>query len=120
MCGMVGRSAGSERGTQLLKGVLDMCLLAVIAEEPSYGYEMARKLRARGLALVSEGSIYPLLSRLQKQGLVEGFRVASSEGPTRKYYRVADLGEARLEEWKTEWRRLVDGVETVLKGDGDG
>ena len=56
-----------------------MCLLAVIAEEPSYGYEMARKLEGRGLALVGEGSIYPLLSRLQRNGLVEPFNQASSD-----------------------------------------
>ena len=60
-----------------------MCLLALIAEEPCYGYEMVRKLEDRGLALVGEGSIYPLLSRLQKTGLVESFLQESSGGPPR-------------------------------------
>ena len=94
-----------------------MCLLAIIAEEPSYGYEMVRKLSERGLDLVSEGTIYPLLSRLQRQGLIEGYLVASSEGPARKYYRIAEPGAAALEEWKQDWRRLAAGVERVLEGE---
>lgn len=93
-----------------------MCLLAIIAEEPSYGYEMVRKLSERGLDLVSEGTIYPLLSRLQRQGLIEGYLVASSEGPARKYYRIAEPGVAALAEWKRDWRRLAAGVQRVLEG----
>jgi PadR family transcriptional regulator PadR len=68
---VLGRT-GQDRSTQLLHGVLDMCLLSVIEEEASYGYEMVRKLRDRGLHLAGDGSIYPLQSRLQKQGLIEG------------------------------------------------
>lgn len=111
--------SGPERSTQLLKGVLDMCLLAVISEEPSYGYEMARKLTDRGLDLVSEGAIYPVLSRLQRNGLVEGYLVASPEGPARKYYRLEKKGVAALEEWSKAWRELSRGVENVLGGDPD-
>jgi PadR family transcriptional regulator, regulatory protein PadR len=116
MSRMVSRSAGQDRSSQLMKGVLDMCLLAVIAEEPSYGYEMARKLEERGLTLVSEGSIYPLLSRLQKQGLVEGYLVESDEGPARKYYRLAPSGRKALAEWSKDWRQLAAGVNGVLSG----
>ena len=105
-----------EHRSQLLKGVLDMCLLALIAEEPSYGYEMVHKLQERGLDLVSDGSIYPLLSRLQKQDLVEGYYEGSSGGPQRKYYRIRPEGEKRLQHWHEEWGRLSVGVETVLKG----
>ena len=109
-----------EHSSQLLKGVLDMCLLAVIAEEPSYGYEMVRKLQDRGLSLVSEGSIYPLLSRLQKQKLVEGYFVENPDGPNRKYYRIAADGRNRLRGWIDEWRQLAGGVETVLNGGAGG
>jgi PadR family transcriptional regulator PadR len=109
-----------ERSTQLLKGVLDMCLLALIAEEPSYGYEMVAKLERRGLELVSEGSIYPLLSRLQKRGLIEGYFVESAGGPPRKYYRIAPHGEEQLGEWTDEWRRLSKGVGAVLNGGSGG
>ena len=93
-----------------------MCLLAVIAEEPSYGYEMARKLERRGLSLVGEGSIYPLLSRLLRKGLIESFMEQSTGGPPRKYYRIADAGLHRLGEWSTEWKALSHGVDRVLEG----
>jgi PadR family transcriptional regulator PadR len=108
--------SGPDRGSQLLKGVLDMCLLAVIQEEPSYGYELARKLADRGLDLVSEGAIYPVLSRLQRGGLVEGYLVASSEGPARKYYRIAEAGRRSLARWQDDWRRLAEGVGRVMEG----
>lgn len=91
-----------------------MCLLSIIHEEPSYGYEMVRKLQGRGLTLVSEGSIYPLLSRLQKSGLVDGYLVQSSEGPARKYYRITAAGTAALDDWASEWTKFRDGVEDVL------
>lgn len=110
----------TDRSSQLLKGVLDMCLLAVIAEEPSYGYEMVRKLSERGLDLASEGSIYPLLSRLQKQGMIEGYLVQSSEGPARKYYRMSDEGREALEKWRGDWRGFRDSVDAVLNGEGNG
>lgn len=106
-----------DRGSQLLKGVLDMCLLSIISEEPSYGYEMVRKLQARGLSLVSEGSIYPLLSRLEKGGLIRGYLVQSHEGPARKYYGITPNGESALAEWVDEWRTFRDGVDDVLGGD---
>lgn len=105
-----------EHSSQLLKGVLDMCLLALIAEEPSYGYEMVDKLEQRGLELVSEGSIYPLLSRLQKKDLIEGYFVESTGGPPRKYYRIAKAGKEQLGSWHHEWLRLSEGVEAVLNG----
>lgn len=106
-----------DHSSQLLKGVLDMCLLALIAEEPSYGYEMVDKLERRGLELVSEGSIYPTLSRLQKAGLIEGYFVETDgSGPPRKYYRIATPGEGQLARWVEEWDRLSAGVKTVLNG----
>lgn len=113
---MVAGAARHDRSSQLLKGVLDMCLLSLIREEPAYGYEMVRKLQSRGLTLVSEGSIYPLLSRLERSGLVEGFLVRSSEGPARKYYRINPEGTKALEEWMGEWAAFRNGVDDVLGG----
>ena len=105
-----------EHSSQLLKGVLDMCLLALISEEPSYGYEMVDKLQRRGLALVSEGSIYPLLSRLQKKGYIQGYFVESAGGPPRKYYRIENEGKERLGDWVKEGQRVTAGVTEVLNG----
>ena len=79
----------------MLRGVLDLCLLAVIMDEPAYGYEMTRRLRERGLSTVGEGSIYPLLGRLERDGLVATHRAASDGGPPRKYYRASRVDGAR-------------------------
>jgi PadR family transcriptional regulator PadR len=93
--------------------------MSIISEEASYGYEMVRKLRSRGLDLASEGSIYPLLSRLQKQGLINSYLVQSSEGPARKYYRMSDNGQLVLAQWRRDWAGFRDSVDSVLSGDGD-
>lgn len=106
-----------DHRSQVLKGVLDMCLLSLINEEPSYGYEMVSKLSERGLDLVSEGSIYPTLSRMQRSGLIEGYFVeADGSGPPRKYYRTSAEGRETLEIWKQEWLALSEGVSRVMKG----
>src|SRR5579863_7685273 len=92
------------RRSQLLRGVLDLCLLAVMEEGPAYGYEMTKRLRSRGLASVGEGSIYPLLGRLEREGLVETYRAASTGGPPRKYYRASEAGVNALQAGASEWR----------------
>ncbi|MBO0784105.1 MAG: PadR family transcriptional regulator [Ktedonobacteraceae bacterium] len=104
------------RSTQLLRGTLDMCLLAIIAQRPCYGYEMVQRLAQQGLALVSEGSIYPLLSRLQQRGSIEGYAVPSTDGPPRKYYRLTLTGAAQLAEWQAEWDSFAQAVSQILKG----
>jgi PadR family transcriptional regulator PadR len=102
------------RRTQLLRGVLDLCLLAVMQEGPAYGYEMTKRLRARGLSIVGEGSIYPLLGRLEREGLVETYRAASNGGPPRKYYRASARGLEVLAAGVSEWRAARDAVDAVL------
>src|SRR5688500_4739386 len=97
-------ASGDGRRSQLLRGVLDLCLLAVVEEEPAYGYEMTKRLRARGLSTVGEGSIYPLLGRLERDGLVDTYRAASNGGPPRKYYRLTDDGQRALAAGLSEWR----------------
>ena len=73
-------------------------------------------MQDRGLTLVGEGSIYPLLSRLQKAGYVEGYMVPSREGPRRKYYRALPDGEKKLAEWREEWERFSHSVDRVVTG----
>ncbi len=105
-----------QRRTQILRGVLDLCLLAVLDEAPAYGYEMTKRLRARGLSLVGEGSIYPLLGRLEREGLVEAFRKPGDGGRSRKYYRTADGGQRVLAAGLAEWRSTRDAVDALLSG----
>jgi len=102
--------------TQLLKGLIDMCLLAVIDEQPSYGYEMVRKLEERHLEIASETSIYPVLKRLGRRGLIESYLVDSDAGPARKYYRITASGRKTLGGWVRDWRTVRNGVDGVLGG----
>jgi PadR family transcriptional regulator PadR len=106
--------AAEARRSQLLRGVLDLCLLAVMEEGPAYGYEMTKRLRARGLSIVGEGSIYPLLARLEREGLVETYRAASNGGPPRKYYRPSRAGRRALAAGVAEWRTARKALDAVL------
>jgi PadR family transcriptional regulator PadR len=98
----------------LQRGLLDLCLLAVKEDGPAYGYEMTKRLQARGLSIVSEGSIYPLLGRLEREGLVETYRAASNGGPPRKYYRASREGQIALATGVGEWRAARDALDAVL------
>ena len=102
------------RRSQLLRGVLDLCLLAVIGDGPAYGYEMTKRLRARGLSIVGEGSIYPLLGRLERDGMVETRREASNGGPPRKYYSLSLDGRRALESGVEEWKAARDAIDGAL------
>ena len=111
MCRM---AVGGGRRTQLLRGVLDLCLLAVMGDGPAYGYEMTKRLGERGLSIVGEGSIYPLLGRLEREGLVATHRAASEGGPPRKYYRASSTGRRALAEGVRAWRDVRGEVDSVL------
>ncbi|MET8540655.1 PadR family transcriptional regulator [Kitasatospora sp. NPDC004799] len=110
-----GQGTGEQRHSQLLRGVLDLCLLALLAERPRYGFEIVEALAERGLELVSEGSVYPLLARVEKAGLAESYRAPSaSGGAPRKYYRLTGTGHAELLAGQVEWRRFSEAVDRVL------
>jgi PadR family transcriptional regulator PadR len=100
---------------QLLKGVLSLLLLHLLAERESYGYEVVQRLLAAGFTDVLEGSVYPALTRLQREGRVETRLVPSTSGPARKYYRPTPAGEQALADGTATWARLVDSVDAVLK-----
>ncbi|MDF1508460.1 PadR family transcriptional regulator [Robertmurraya sp. DFI.2.37] len=104
--------------SQLLKGILDGCVLAVIEKEPVYGYELSQKLFHIGLADVSEGTIYPILLRLQKNGLIRGEMRPSDSGPNRKYYFLTEEGQKALKQIIKEWSQLSKPVNELLLGGG--
>ena len=97
---------------QLKKGTLDMCVLVLLARKDSYSYEIASNL-AEGMD-VSEGTIYPLMRRLQNESWVTTYLVESSSGPARKYYKLTETGHQQLASMRQEWREFVTEVETVL------
>ncbi|MCM3125978.1 PadR family transcriptional regulator [Mesobacillus sp. AQ2] len=100
--------------TQMLKGILDGCLLSIIKEGEIYGYELAAKLESYGFHSFSEGTIYPLLLRMQKEGLVSTTLRKSTAGPKRKYYTLTEKGEQELEQFIIRWTQLSASVNNVL------
>ncbi|NKE05844.1 PadR family transcriptional regulator [Mesobacillus selenatarsenatis] len=100
--------------TQMLKGILDGCLLSIIKEGEIYGYELAAKLESYGFHSFSEGTIYPLLLRMQKEGLVSTTLRKSTAGPKRKYYSLTEKGEQELEQFILRWTQLSSSVNNVL------
>lgn len=97
---------------QLKKGVLSLCVLALLARADSYAYEIASRL-ADAIDM-GEGTIYPLMRRMQSDGLVETYLVESSSGPSRKYYRLTPAGTDALASQSDEWRAFVRAVDGVL------
>ncbi|SMC20418.1 transcriptional regulator, PadR family [Andreprevotia lacus DSM 23236] len=98
--------------TQLKKGALELCVLAVLARGDSYAYDIVNQL-SRSMA-ISEGTVYPLMRRLQDEAWVSTYLVESSSGPSRKYYRLTPAGHAALAAMQTEWREFVSEIDSVL------
>lgn len=97
---------------QLKKGVLGLCVLALLARDDSYAYEIASRLSdAIGMG---EGTIYPLMRRMQSDGLVETYLVESPSGPPRKYYKLTEAGKASFVAQKAEWAAFSRAVENIL------
>ena len=97
---------------QLRKGVLDMCVLALLARQDGYAYDIASRLSE--LIGMGEGTIYPLMRRMQSDGLVKTYLEESSSGPPRKYYQLTKAGHAALAAQKAEWNGFVASVAKVL------
>ncbi len=104
----------SGHDPQLLKGVLSLLLLQLLAEQESYGYELVQRVHAAGLTDVLEGTVYPALSRLEREGRVTSRLVASTAGPARKYYRPSAAGYEALTTGAESWSSLVAVVNAVL------
>ncbi len=104
--------------TQLLKGVLDVAVLAVVAQEDGYGYDVVRRLRAAGLEEVGEASVYGTLRRLYSSGALTSYVVPSDEGPHRKYYGINAQGRAALEAQRKDWRSFATTLTRLLDAEG--
>jgi PadR family transcriptional regulator, regulatory protein PadR len=100
--------------TQMRKGALEYCVLALLSEREMYGLELVRTLAEVDGMVLSEGTLYPLLSRLRKEELVDTTWQESLAGPPRRYYRLTAKGRRALAEFMTEWRRFRDAVDALL------
>lgn len=99
---------------QLLKGILEGCVLAIIARGETYGYEILGNLEQAGFEEIGEGTLYPVLTRLDKNGSIACRRAKSPLGPVRKYYSVTETGLNRLSEFKERYRMMTAQADRVL------
>ena len=100
--------------TQLLKGVLDLAVLAALRREDGYGYDILRRLRAAGLEDVGDASVYGTLRRLVQGGLLTTYVVPSEEGPHRKYYALNAAGHDHLQRAAKTWRGFAATLDSLL------
>lgn len=103
---------------ELLKGSTAIMILKVIAEEDSYGYRIVQTLaqRSENLFQLNEGTLYPILHTLEKEGIIESYRKEAESGRERKYYRITAQGRVYLAEKIGEWKVFSDSVGRVLEG----
>lgn len=106
---------GSVWLAQLRRGSVEHCVLALLRKGERYGFDLARTLADSGGLIASEGTIYPLLARLRRNGLVETTWRESVEGPPRRYYRLTDAGEVALASFVDHWKLFRDAVDGILE-----
>ncbi|MEU6705410.1 PadR family transcriptional regulator [Streptomyces wuyuanensis] len=97
-----------------LRGVLPLALAAVLAEGDRHGYALVQELTARGFGTIRGGALYPVLGRLETEGVVEARWEPGDGGPGRKVYRLTDAGRARLAEEATSWKQFADAMDQLL------
>jgi PadR family transcriptional regulator PadR len=100
--------------SQLLKGILDLAVLAVLSKDDGYGYEIVRRLREAGLQDVGDASVYGTLRRLFSQGRLTSYVVPSEEGPHRKYYGLNESGRKLLQDATSQWTAFTDVMAALL------
>lgn len=103
--------------SQLLKGILEGCVLAIIKRGETYGYEILAELDKAGFENLLEGTLYPVLTRLEKKGLVSCRKAKSPYGPIRKYYSITSEGEQYFEEFKESYKKIIGSTEKILESE---
>jgi PadR family transcriptional regulator PadR len=102
--------------TQLRKGLLDIVILNLLKHGRCHGYEMVQILKEIDGLKIREGNIYPILVRLETEGLVTSDTEASQEGPPRKYYELTRLGHKSLDDMNAHWNQIIESIQRVRKG----
>lgn len=99
---------------QMRRGAIEYCVLALLREQDRYGLELARTLAEADGLVTSEGTVYPLLTRLRREGLVDATWEESPSGPPRRYYRITKDGRAALKAFSAHWERFRNTVDSLL------
>lgn len=111
-----GRVAKRDAGiSQLRRGVIEFCVLALLAEEERYGVELVQHLAEEQALVTTEGTLYPLLGRLRREGAVQTSWRESPAGPPRRYYRLTPTGRKSLAAFADEWSRFRASVDAILR-----
>jgi PadR family transcriptional regulator, regulatory protein PadR len=105
--------------TQLRKGILELAILNAITAVPLYGYDIVRRLSDIDYLVITEGTVYPILSRLKNTGLVETYLEESQEGPPRKYYRLTTRGRDELRRMNQHWDSLHHAIGGLRKDESN-
>ncbi|NLC87174.1 MAG: PadR family transcriptional regulator [Clostridiaceae bacterium] len=100
--------------SQLLRGILEGCILSIISKKETYGYEILITLSNNNFENLLEGTLYPVLTRLNNKGYIACTKKESAVGPIRKYYSITDLGKEKLEQFKKEYKRITDNANKIL------
>lgn len=98
---------------QFKKGVLELCVLVLASNADRYGYELVHKISEK--FEIAEGTVYPLLRRLTKEGYFSTYLVESSEGPPRKYYQLSDSGKRYMMQLVEDWQAFAVGVQQIIE-----
>ena len=106
--------------SQMLKGILEGCVLAIISKRKTYGYEISDQLMAYGFGKIENNTIYPLLNRLEKKKLITATYQVSNLGPRRKYYALTPKGEQALANFLSSYYELTDAVHSLLPPSSEG
>lgn len=104
--------------SQMLKGVLEGCILRIISIKETYGYEISEELNKYGFSKISEGTIYPILLRLEKNKYIVAEYRESSTGPKRKYFSITATGREELESFFQSWKKLDYAINTLFEKGG--
>lgn len=105
--------------SQMMKGILEGCILKIIDKTETYGYEIVEQLQQAGFADVKEGTLYPLLLRLEKKNLITATFKPSPLGPRRKYYNLTDEGKAYVAGFYHVWKEVAESVEGIFREEED-
>lgn len=101
--------------SQILKGTLEACVLKLIKNNDMYGYEITEKLSEFGLNMVAQGTIYPLLLKLEKDKLISSYLKESTDGPPRKYYTLTPKGNEYISEFSAVWSHISTAINNILQ-----
>ena len=117
MLNMVPGETEDRALSQMRRGTLEFCVLAILSRGERYGFDLVKQLSTIDGMVTTEGTIYPLLTRLRKDGLVSSSWAESPKGPPRRYYSITEKGERALETFTEDWKRFSTSVDQLLEGE---